>query len=540
MAGSYYGIPNSSLSPGVNVVQTGSAGPTRASDYNYSISFDGTTPITDPNTIIPAGATLYVFNPGGSVGGSGSGQQVVTGTQIPLDAAAIWDTYEGRRLEERGQDQAMQIAMAQFAQAGAIADRQYQTDVARLGIEQADLMYRQRLSQAQLALQKATYGLDRAGMQLSQNQFNASQRQTKAKMETDILQMLVDRTGPQDWVAYNRLVNGLNAPNPQSSTTIDPFARLKDLYVESNIAFPDAPDLAFEPVAAPQASQAPAPLPGWPAASGGGPAPALPQAAPSAPPATMDLTNDQQGGDLAGSHIGVPLDKVNKGWNYLTTGAGGDFSVNDLDPSVKIFNADRTPFAGSTVKASTPYWFNRAARGGDLADVPLVVGDNEAGTNKPSKRMTGHEEMVINLNPEPDDLMMVVPHRQTKAMLGKQPVRRAAGGGTYGSGLNDNTVTINSYGADVIGNLPIVKKAKGAKGREFGGFGATLSNPKLGLYDMPNQISYQTLRDLLPSETDMLSDLYGRGLTYDPRDLFESARRAAPFGRSNGPAFYSN
>ena len=101
------------------------------------------------------------------------------------------------------------------------------------------------------------------------------------------------------------------------------------------------------------------------------------------------------------------------------------------------------------------------------------------------------------------------------------------------------TPTYTQYTPEQLGNQPFIQKLRGERPAEqFGGFGASLSNPSLGIDNMPSSINLQTYMSLLPSERDQTSSLYQQGLGVDFRDLLEQSRRASPFGVSFGAARY--
>ena len=154
--------------------------------------------------------TGYVYNgipvyaDGRRYTGSVSGGQAVAGSQIPLDAesirrsqadsalaaqqAANQNAYWQGSLAQQGAATAQQAAasaqrheeaMAQYALQGAIAERQYQVDLAKFGLDVANFNWQKSKAAADMALQKNLFGVQTAQFDLSQNQFNASQRQAK-------------------------------------------------------------------------------------------------------------------------------------------------------------------------------------------------------------------------------------------------------------------------------------------------------------------------------------------------------------------------
>ena len=124
-------------------------------------------------------------------------QTVVTGTQIPLDQAQI-DYWLGLlQGNQRGQN---------FGFGGQLLNFLNNRDRNRAG---ANAAYGQ-------------LGTSIAGL-------NAAQRGQLASAQQAAIQMLADRSGPQNAVAYQRALAGLSGPGPnQGQATIDPLALLKD------------------------------------------------------------------------------------------------------------------------------------------------------------------------------------------------------------------------------------------------------------------------------------------------------------------------
>ena len=110
--------------------------------------------------------------------------------------------------------------------------------------------------------------------------------------------------------------------------------------------------------------------------------------------------------------------------------------------------------------------------------------------------------------------------------------------GTYGAG-NPYTFQFNQYDPATLGSQPFIKKLQGTQeANEFQGFGAQLSNPSLGLSNIPWAVNLKTLLRMNPSEQDQTASLYKQGLGVDFRDVVEQARRAAPIGTNFGVAGY--
>lgn len=108
-------------------------------------------------------------------------------------------------------------------------------------------------------------------------------------------------------------------------------------------------------------------------------------------------------------------------------------------------------------------------------------------------------------------------------------------GGQYGM---PDLPTYMRYGPEALANQPWIKSLYGKAAPEFQGFGATLSNPALGLENVPSTFSLQNYLALMPSERDMVQSLYEQGLGVDFRDTLERIRRATPTGGSYGMTYY--
>src|SRR5690606_16107992 len=104
--------------------------------------------------------------------------------------------------------------------------------------------------------------------------------------------------------------------------------------------------------------------------------------------------------------------------NLKQVGAG--FSMNPAQEAFQKQKQQQTSLVG--------------AAGGHMGDAskPILVGDNEKGTARPAKQPTGHEEMVINLNPKPDDQLLILSNPETREMMNGDTslVPRAATGVT--------------------------------------------------------------------------------------------------------------
>ena len=410
--------------------------------------------------------------------------ETVAGRQILKDAADIWAIYKDRQLTQEGLEQQSEQSQRDYEEDVRQAEQDYALDVKRVGIQEADSLYRQKVGDANGRLQTHQAKLRAQGFRLDQNKFNASQRQAKAAAELDVLDMLARRKGPQDWVAYNNLLGGLNAPSPTASTTIDPFARLEGLFEESTLAPPAVPE--WESVQVPIGSP-----------------PAAAAAASSAPEAGVSLTFPSAPTGTA------PIRETTiEEWNRENPVAA---------PAAKTPRRDQY---SSPPPGATPL---KHAEHGGYGDNMVVAGDDSDGEE--------NQELAMSASP-----ITIIPI-ENDSMRGKAPHMES--GGTYGTALNDNTITEQQYSPADLGNQPFIRKLFGQQpSRQFGQFGATLSNPKIGIQNAPFGFNMQNYNALQASEKDMTRSLYEQGLATDFRDVLGSSRRAAPTGQRFGPAFW--
>lgn len=634
VAGPYLGVPLSSLRQGENVVQTGSAGPTRGSDYNFPVSIDGQSPV-GPDDIIPPGTTLHVWVPPGTPGIPGGGATVVTGTQIPLDAATIAHyAATDQNAATQTANQAAQAAASlaeQHAQFLATMEQnrqqlaqQYEVDKGRLGLDTANSLFSQRMQAF--------------NAQLAQANQNFQQQATKAGLSLDILKALADRSGPQDWVKYNNLLNDLSSPSGQT-TRFDPMSILNGLQGDTNFAVPGTVQptntgtgLAGGIQTGPTNPAAgPVSVPGT--ANPGAPGPS------TAPPANP-YGNDNRiyqtpiPGVTGGAAPMIPLDPNN---NFGALGPGGASRIGDwyrrngipqmaqggMAPggmavvgdspngreNQEMAFAPNGPLVVIPLHGSGPQGAPHAAEGGifqnyqnpypGLLDYQTALqqrtgtgaragayqyqfggepgfeaparpqgmkGAGGAGTglseaavapagpvsftptiplSGPSTAPAGPVSVPGSANPgAPGPSMAPViqgaqpgPVSVPGTMVNQMAGPGAALGETYGmpAGLE-----WTKYSPAQLGAQPFIQKLQGMMpSREFGAFGATLSNPAFGIYNMPSNINLQTYRDLLPSERDQTLGLYQDALGVDFRDLLEQARRATIGGRTLAGAGYA-
>lgn len=102
--------------------------------------------------------------------------------------------------------------------------------------------------------------------------------------------------------------------------------------------------------------------------------------------------------------------------------------------------------------------------------------------------------------------------------------------GSYGADLNDQVYRFFDYGAE-IGNQPFLTKLWGqTPNRPYGGFGASLSNPKLGISNAPTALNLRNYMDLSSTERTGVRNIYEQGLATNFDDFLEQSQRAAPRG----------
>lgn len=170
--------------------------------------------VTNYNPMV--GATPYGSQPGATITAPppvapvapappGAPIQTATGYQLRLTEAQIAKWAADAANERRQIDDA------------------YINDQRDFGLQQATLNFQERKATFDAKYQMLQYGMDvqQFGASVAEQNRRARSDDLTARMQA--LQMLADRRGPQDWVAYNNLVNGLSAPDPQSSQQINIF-----------------------------------------------------------------------------------------------------------------------------------------------------------------------------------------------------------------------------------------------------------------------------------------------------------------------------
>lgn len=445
--------------------------------------------------------------------------------------------------------------------------RQYYLEAQRNGIQAAQLAYQQRSTQITATLQA--------------RQDAYTQRQGQASLNTQIANMLAAKNGPQDWVKFNNLENGLNAPNPQKSTTVDPYSWTANLVdpsyrnganidtsmgdlsgmmqpgtppsLTAPMPFQQPPPPSATQPTQPSGSQQPAPYS----------APAI--TAPGAPPVGSPQNPTIAHGVGSPSYSGIPNEQVaglTSGQSALrTTGSLGPSYGSDYSGYTVANPATGHPYgATDQIPGGTPVWLTRLARGGyGIAGGGMPM--QQQGPPPMSSMMMLGDAPGANPNaggakPElmsvpPGTPVQVLNHQQTQKAMGKgakgkgghsrrrgaKPVR-AASGGVYNAG-DPNTLTYNQYDPATLGSQPFYQKLTGQmQSRQFGGFGAQLSNPAYGISNAPWAINLQAYNSLDPTEQQQTQGLYEDALGTSWADQLAQAQRASPAGYSMNATRY--
>lgn len=491
-------------------------------------------------TLAPASPT------GQAPAAAGGPMQAVTGWEIILTDAQI-NKWAADAMNDRRR-----------------IDDAYVSDQQRFGLDVANTNWQRAMAVLQAKSQRLTYELDkqRLGMEVANSNRSARAQELTFKMQA--LQMLADRKGPQDWVAYNNLVNGLAAPTPEASQTIDVFGEIGKANLGEQIAvnLPAAPgDSEYAALSAPYAP--PPPQTSSPGVGGGTPVGTPPPAGVpvTAPAATRTA-------DSAGSYGGTPTGPV-LGYDSSSRPIFGPDRAVPMAPVAQVAAPQPAPApipvsqpapapvtppapamappAYSAPPAPIPVAPSTPAPVNSFGSVTNPFGSDADYRNYPgyehgtggyinaTARVVGEEgpELEHNMvDPRTGQMMIrVIPlsEAEERRAQGMPGVRGMATGGT---------ITVNQYDQATLGNQPFIQKIKGEREAPlFTGYGQSIDAPSVGVYGLPAVPSQQTLNRLLPSEQLMLQGTYEEAGQYWA-DILEKARRAAPAGRTLGPAFY--
>lgn len=392
------------------------------------------------------------------------------------------------------------------------AERRFEIDAAAIGEQAARRMMEERIANAQLQHQRNVLALQQAQQALDEQEREFQRANTVAGRKLDVLNLLAERSGPQDWVAYANLVRGLTAPSPRASQNIDVFSILKDLEARAGTGVPTAP--ATTPASAPAAAPASAPA--------AAPAPAPASVPASAPPAPSPLAPAPQpvasGGGTAGT--------------ASTTPAPTPAPVPAPTATPSTPPRPRQPFGALLGWQQLLSQFPRFAGGGAMAGAAMgIVGDSTDGRPNP--------EIVLNMNPHPDDVLAVIPIRDVAKAARKAP-KRASGGYLTGEDLAKGRITVNQYSPAQMGTLPFWQRLTAGTGTTpaWSGFGAPVGNRFFGVENAPTTFNVRDLANLLPSEQAMARSMVEQGLALDWNDVLARSQRAAPFGQSLPVSIY--
>lgn len=507
--------------------------------------------------------------PGGQAGQApvaGAPMEAVTGWQINLTMAQIdkwaYDAANDRRA----------------------IDNKYVADQQQFGLDVANANFQRSMAVYQAKNQRLQYETDKAKLGVQVAESNRQSRAQELTFKMQALAMLADRKGPQDWIAYNHLVNGLAAPTPEASQQINVFdtiaaANLGEQIAVNMPAGPTDADIAalgtaYAPPAAPSpaAMPQPAPIPvqapavqanpfGAPPASGQTPTgPVLgfnqdgtpifgPNAAAGAPALTVPAAPSPFGGPVAAPAAGVspapaaaPIPVTPSGYAptpFNPTPAAAPvspsgYSITPFNPAMSPINQNQYNPFGSTadpipVTQMNPVNQNQYNPFGSSADASAFPG-YEHGTGgyiNAAPRVVGEEgpELEHNvIDPRTGQMMIrVVPltEAQERMATGMPGVRGMATGGT---------MTVNTYSPETMGQQPFLQKLRGEQEAPlFTGYGSSIDAPSVGVYGLPAVPSQQRLNRLLPSEQLMLQGTYEEAGQYWA-DILEKARRASVGG----------
>lgn len=398
-------------------------------------------------------------------GSGGQSMTVNTGSSIVDQLISMLNTYGGIYDTQRGQDLTSQANAANNATTQRGQDLSASTAAAQL---QADY----QKAQLQYDSDMKTYGLAVAQFNWTQNvqkiqsqvsalqaqtqasQSNYTQRQGQADTKLAVMKALADRSGPQNWVAYNSFANMLDGPTPSSSATFDPMKIAENLYQPGPTTLPDvglnpsqfsaAPPMSSTPppaaVAPPRAPTAPPPA--------GGPAPAAPPStapppSPGANGAAWSNINSTPKDPVYFSGGGSQIwDSATQGWKDRVTGqpipmaAGGmlrphpNLQAGPQRPQMQQPGGEPAGQAGPAMQAlrlrDNPDYqpggmihpgvmrhpktgrMVSLAKGGTVDASGKEIGPVQVG-DSPSGTPTGNEELAMVHNPGPDTQLEVQP-----------------------------------------------------------------------------------------------------------------------------------
>lgn len=318
---------------------------------------------------------------------------------------------QGRQLDLQGQQltqnatqnaQRHEEVLAQLGLTSKQIEQDYQLNLQRFGIEQANLERQKKQDAAANALQLAQLGL-------SKDQINATIAGNKATATVDAMKWLAERQGPQDWTRQDYIENGMDGPTPTGSMSFSPLDAINEAYKPINTAMPDLNGgTATPPATGLLGGQgiSEATLPPEPGMTrrpaDGVRAPAEPAVWETmAPPGGRTVTATETIGGGAGSTASPPgllgNQQAANPWSGMASppAAGSGFGV--------------TPPAGQRIN---PDGTVQRFAGGGTTDGAAIVGDSKSG--KP----TGAEEIAYaRLGKDGKAELHVIPHSALGGLL---------------------------------------------------------------------------------------------------------------------------
>lgn len=450
--------------------------------------------------------------------------EMLLGSALPLLGAQIADMAAGRNLQLsdlmgffNGQST---LARDQFTAARDAAERNYQLDLRRFGLDEAELRFQQRLAEASLKLES--------------------------------MALLSSQRGPENYLAYNHTLNGLDAPE---GTAADPFNLAGGLGGDGGgtnlleTTFPDGSKgfvnlmtggisggstgdagraSGVMPSAAAGSTPAPAPAQSGPAAAPTQPVPQPPSQTGSAP------NWQQEAQRLAGLGYNIPTGSQYQWPGAVTSGpvtraAQPAASVAPMPvraPGIAVPPApiaaavpdmgaiERPPpirYSGDAVEPPRP--LPRYAEGGAQQGGMAIVGD------APEGESGGHPELVVSAGP-----FAVMPFD------GEMPegIRKMATGGIEG---------FQTFNPQQIASAPFMKKLTGQMDPgAWGNFAGNTTLPGTNTQFNPFDLNLASWTRMAPSEQGMAQGTIETprrmgGLGLDFADVIANMLRGAPRGR---------
>lgn len=359
-----------------------------------------------------------------------------------------------------------------------------------LGLDRESLELQRMLGLAGLGLDREQLDLSRLfGTQdraLDAERFNFDQRLAEQNLWLQGLGLQAQQRGPENYLAYNYLLNNLGAP---AGEQVDTRAWTEGLV--QPYSAPPAPAPAAQAAPAPRRQAKPTAKPAPKA-----PKPKAPKR--QAPARNFNPRNPVDMRDLheQGSAMGLDLGSGQNIGSYAKTPQG----LASLAEGMQAMGIGQP--------------WPKMAQGGQTYAPLLVVGDNPSG-------MSGeHEEIVFNPTNAP---LIVMPSKGRAAGL-----PHAAQGGMFGG---------TTYGSDAIAGQPWIQKLLGG-GPLFGGNQLDTTLPGSDV-DLGFGFNLANFADLMPSEQQQARGTFetprnmgGLGLNFE--DVLAASMRQAPVGRRAG------